>query len=104
MLLRLDNSDLLPLEFNLWLNLKGAIWPSFVVPDAFLVAVMGPDLFLPDYEPGAALPSLLRVFMCPVEGENVLPPNSCELQRCSLLTVTCPTPWFSENGNQPSDT
>lgn len=47
MLLRLDNSNLLSLEFNLWLCSKGTIWPSFVVPNAFFVVAMGPD-FVPD--------------------------------------------------------
>lgn len=76
MLLRLDNSDLLSLEFSLWLSLKGAIWPRFVVPDAFLVAAMGPDLFLPDH----------RVWKSssPAQ-ENIRPPSSCVFPRCSLL-------------------
>lgn len=58
MLLSLDNSDLLSLEFSLWFSSKGAIWPSFVVPNAILEVARGPALFVPDYQMWKSCPAL----------------------------------------------
>lgn len=103
MLLRLDNSNLLSLEFSLWLCSKGTIWPSFVVPNAFFVVAMGPDFRagLPNVEEQPYPLSLLQSGTCWVQVENI--PLAVCSSAALCCPVTCLTLWLSDNGNKPSD-
>lgn len=82
----------------MWFGSKGAIWTSFMVPNALLLAARGSALFVPDYRMWKSCPALAPPG---VQEEHNLRTASPVSQCCSPLT--CWDLWFSENGEQPSD-